>query len=255
MGVGGGRGRQNGKKPAGRARMSAASASSPSEGGPKAGKKMKIGGAETTIELGAQGGKSKKGSKAQRATLLREQAKEKKTGPKVSKNSFINKINVSNFESSTKIEALLAEIDAIPPDAKVLVFSQFIRFLELIEYKLKLELIPTQLAGVALKITAPDGYSWNPAALFASKKAGAAAELYDATAAMDWPGGAAPTTGPANCLLVAAATYPALKPAFNQTSSNEHYGFRAAIDVPDYGPTLEWYIKLFLGVHFPDNLA
>ncbi|CAD7964113.1 unnamed protein product [Amoebophrya sp. A25] len=56
--------------------------------------------------------------------------------------SFIDQINVNNFESSTKIEALIAEINSIPADSKALVFSQFIRFLELIEFRLKRECIP-----------------------------------------------------------------------------------------------------------------
>eukprot|EP00391_Amoebophrya_sp_Ameob2_P004736 CAMPEP_0179008134 /NCGR_PEP_ID=MMETSP0795-20121207/15543_1 /TAXON_ID=88552 /ORGANISM="Amoebophrya sp., Strain Ameob2" /LENGTH=1634 /DNA_ID=CAMNT_0020703177 /DNA_START=378 /DNA_END=5283 /DNA_ORIENTATION=- len=61
---------------------------------------------------------------------------------KPKKPSFIDRINITNFESSTKIEALIAEINSIPEDSKALVFSQFIRFLDLIEFRLKRELIP-----------------------------------------------------------------------------------------------------------------
>ena len=59
-----------------------------------------------------------------------------------SKTSFLDQIDVENFESSTKIEALLKEIQAIEagnPTHKVLVFSQFIRMLDLIEFRLKQE--------------------------------------------------------------------------------------------------------------------
>ncbi|CAD7955921.1 unnamed protein product [Amoebophrya sp. A120] len=58
------------------------------------------------------------------------------------KQTFIDQINIENFESSTKIEALVHEIQNIPADSKALVFSQFIRFLDLIEFRLKRECIP-----------------------------------------------------------------------------------------------------------------
>ena len=58
------------------------------------------------------------------------------------RNAFMDLINVENFESSTKIEVLLEEIRAIEksdPTHKILVFSQFIRMLDLIEFRLKQE--------------------------------------------------------------------------------------------------------------------
>jgi len=53
-------------------------------------------------------------------------------------------IDVDKFESSTKIEALLRNIKEIEennPDHKILVFSQFIRMLDLVEFRLKQEYV------------------------------------------------------------------------------------------------------------------
>ncbi|OLP86707.1 DNA repair protein RAD16 [Symbiodinium microadriaticum] len=55
---------------------------------------------------------------------------------------IMQKIKTAEFQSSTKIEALLQEIQkmqAADPSSKALVFSQFTRFLELIEWRLKRE--------------------------------------------------------------------------------------------------------------------
>ncbi|CAE7669727.1 RAD16 [Symbiodinium pilosum] len=55
---------------------------------------------------------------------------------------IMQKIKTSEFQSSTKIEALLQEIQKMQqadPTSKALVFSQFSRFLELIEWRLKRE--------------------------------------------------------------------------------------------------------------------
>ena len=60
----------------------------------------------------------------------------------VNKNKFMDLIDVDKFESSTKIETLLKEIkkiDETNPDHKILVFSQFIRMLDLVEFRLKQE--------------------------------------------------------------------------------------------------------------------
>jgi len=56
--------------------------------------------------------------------------------------SIMQRIKTAEFKSSTKIEALLQEIRqmmAADPTSKALVFSQFITFLELIEWRLKTE--------------------------------------------------------------------------------------------------------------------
>jgi len=56
--------------------------------------------------------------------------------------SIMSRIKVSEFQTSTKIEALLQEIrkmTAADSTSKALVFSQFVSFLELIEYRLKRE--------------------------------------------------------------------------------------------------------------------
>uniref|UniRef100_A0A7S0ZHQ4 ATP-dependent helicase ATRX n=1 Tax=Timspurckia oligopyrenoides TaxID=708627 RepID=A0A7S0ZHQ4_9RHOD len=49
--------------------------------------------------------------------------------------------NLSDFQSSTKIEALMEEVQLMlsrDPSAKAIVFSQYVSFLDLIEYRLKL---------------------------------------------------------------------------------------------------------------------
>ncbi|CAK9117569.1 unnamed protein product [Durusdinium trenchii] len=54
----------------------------------------------------------------------------------------MQKIKTSEFQSSTKIEALVQEIkkmESTDATSKALVFSQFTRFLELIEWRLKRE--------------------------------------------------------------------------------------------------------------------
>lgn len=59
-----------------------------------------------------------------------------------SKSGIMRHIRTSEFQSSTKIEALMQEIkrmSAEDPTSKALVFSQFSRFLELIEWRLKRE--------------------------------------------------------------------------------------------------------------------
>ena len=66
------------------------------------------------------------------------------TGKAVDRNKFMDLIDVDKFESSTKIETLLKEIKKIDeenPDHKILVFSQFIRMLDLIEFRLKQEYV------------------------------------------------------------------------------------------------------------------
>ncbi|CAM9481009.1 unnamed protein product [Ascophyllum nodosum] len=57
----------------------------------------------------------------------------------VTKHSVINKIDLSKFQSSTKMEALMEEVHLMQerdPAAKALVFSQFVNMLDLIEYRM-----------------------------------------------------------------------------------------------------------------------
>ncbi|CAJ1374471.1 unnamed protein product [Effrenium voratum] len=73
-----------------------------------------------------------------------EQVKEKpQSGSgKGGRNSIMQKIKTSEFRSSTKIEALMQEIkrmEEADSTSKALVFSQFTRFLEIIEWRLKRE--------------------------------------------------------------------------------------------------------------------
>eukprot|EP01084_Bolivina_argentea_P145357 254789_1 len=59
----------------------------------------------------------------------------------VSRNSIIHNIDLSKFQSSTKIEALMQELESMmihDPCSKAIVFSQFVSFLDLIEYRIKI---------------------------------------------------------------------------------------------------------------------
>ncbi len=59
----------------------------------------------------------------------------------VSRNSIIHNIDLSKFHSSTKIEALMQELESMmvhDPCSKAIVFSQFVSFLDLIEYRIKI---------------------------------------------------------------------------------------------------------------------
>ncbi|CAE7206400.1 rhp16 [Symbiodinium sp. CCMP2592] len=69
-------------------------------------------------------------------------AKDVEPPAKGRRKGIMQKIKTADFQSSTKIEALLQEIQkmqAADPSSKALVFSQFTRFLELIEWRLKRE--------------------------------------------------------------------------------------------------------------------
>lgn len=59
----------------------------------------------------------------------------KKSSPASS--SILERVGASSFQSSSKIEALVAELSRIPPESKVLIFSQFTRMLDLVEFRLK----------------------------------------------------------------------------------------------------------------------
>ncbi|CAM9595520.1 unnamed protein product [Chrysoparadoxa australica] len=55
--------------------------------------------------------------------------------------SIINRIDLSKFQTSTKMEALMQELHAMrlaDPAAKAIVFSQFVNYLDLVEYRIKL---------------------------------------------------------------------------------------------------------------------
>jgi len=57
------------------------------------------------------------------------------------KKSFLSKIKLDSFQSSTKLEALMQELNfmlSADPGAKAIVFSQFVNFLDLIEYRIQL---------------------------------------------------------------------------------------------------------------------
>ncbi len=59
----------------------------------------------------------------------------------VSRKSIIHNIDLSKFQSSTKMEALMQELEsmlAYDPCSKAIVFSQFVSFLDLIEYRIKI---------------------------------------------------------------------------------------------------------------------
>ena len=61
-------------------------------------------------------------------------------GTKLRKASILNRIDLSRFQSSTKLEALHEEIDAMlrrDASAKCIVFSQFTSMLELVQYRLQ----------------------------------------------------------------------------------------------------------------------
>jgi len=56
--------------------------------------------------------------------------------------SILNRIDLDNFQSSTKLEALIQELHKMnqrDPSAKAIVFSQFVNMLDLCYYRIKLE--------------------------------------------------------------------------------------------------------------------
>jgi DNA repair protein RAD16 len=57
--------------------------------------------------------------------------------PTVKPGSIVEKVGASSFQTSSKIEALISELGKIPATCKVLVFSQFTRMLDLIDFRLK----------------------------------------------------------------------------------------------------------------------
>ena len=90
----------------------------------------------STSSSGDEGSKDKKNKKKKA-----KKSKAPKKAIRKKKATFLDQIDTTQFQSSTKIEALLHEIRSQKADDKVLVFSQFIRFLELIEFRLKQECI------------------------------------------------------------------------------------------------------------------
>lgn len=55
----------------------------------------------------------------------------------VNPKSILDRVGASSFKSSSKIEAVVAEILQMEPDAKCLIFSQFTRMLDLVDFRLK----------------------------------------------------------------------------------------------------------------------
>lgn len=69
-----------------------------------------------------------------------EEDKAKPTRKRASRASFLSRLDLKKFESSTKIEALREELNAMlasDPSAKAIVFSQFTSMLDLIWYRLE----------------------------------------------------------------------------------------------------------------------
>jgi DNA repair protein RAD16 len=63
----------------------------------------------------------------------------------VRKQSILNRMDLSTFQSSTKLEALYEEIDVMlvqDPSAKCIVFSQFTSMLDLVQFRLQ-QVCPT----------------------------------------------------------------------------------------------------------------
>lgn len=59
---------------------------------------------------------------------------------RVRKQSILNRMDLSSFQSSTKVEALYEEIDAMlrrDPSAKCIVFSQFTSMLDVVQFRLQ----------------------------------------------------------------------------------------------------------------------
>ena len=51
--------------------------------------------------------------------------------------SIMDRVSASGFQSSTKIESLIDELVKLRSDSKVLIFSQFTRMLDLVEFRIK----------------------------------------------------------------------------------------------------------------------
>jgi DNA repair protein RAD16 len=59
------------------------------------------------------------------------------TTPGISRLGIMERVGASAFQSSSKIEALVNELASIPKESKVLIFSQFTRMLDLVDFRLK----------------------------------------------------------------------------------------------------------------------
>ena len=64
---------------------------------------------------------------------------ESSTGVVVTKKTgtILERVGAEGFQSSTKIEALIEELVKLEPESKVLIFSQFTRMLDLVEFRIK----------------------------------------------------------------------------------------------------------------------
>lgn len=103
----------------------------------------------------------------------------------------------------------------------------------------KITNFPAVISDVKFRLTAPNGFQFLPQTAFAWKKTSAlAAEVYSNLATMDWPGttamgGALPNLPAPHVMeFTSQATY-----VFSALGT-QVYGFRVAIQVPEYGPTM-----------------
>ena len=72
---------------------------------------------------------------------LKQKTYETKSNKEKKGKTILQRIDLSNWRTSTKIEAVMEELIKIrsrDPNAKTLIFSQFVNFLDLIEWRLKL---------------------------------------------------------------------------------------------------------------------
>ena len=92
--------------------------------------------------------------------------------------AILERVGASSFQSSSKIEALVEELNKIPAESKVLIFSQFTRMLDLVEFRLKQRGLGCAKLTGSLNLTQRSNilisFNTNPAvrALLISLKAG-----------------------------------------------------------------------------------
>uniref|UniRef100_A0A6V1NWH0 Helicase C-terminal domain-containing protein n=1 Tax=Heterosigma akashiwo TaxID=2829 RepID=A0A6V1NWH0_HETAK len=94
-----------------------------------------------TVDLAAAEAKEKEEEDAQKNGDSPGKAAQLPAAPKIRKQSILSKIDLANFQPSTKMEALMQELHAMErrdPAAKAIVFSQFVSMLDLLEHRVKL---------------------------------------------------------------------------------------------------------------------
>ena len=62
-----------------------------------------------------------------------------KVGIAVGRRSIVQRVKMEEFESSSKIEAVVQHVQAMEPAAKCIVFSQYTPMLDLLEWRFKQE--------------------------------------------------------------------------------------------------------------------